>query len=191
MIAGGRACGVAPFAPGKRGHAAEQALGRPPDEPDRSRRARSNKRRRSGAGGPAPACGARERLRARRLRRRRSRRASGQSPQRGLRGRQIGRAEVHHRLDEIAGPVGRHHRQQRVARSPPRDGCSSAVQPGDHALDVGVDRRRLLAERDRGDRRRRIGADARAAGEARRRLSGKPPRRTTSRAQAIRLRARA
>ena len=71
------------------------------------------------------------------------------------------------------------------------DGGLEAVQPRDHAFDIGVDRGDPLAERDRRDCRRRIGADARAAREARRRSSGKPPRRATSRAQAMRLRARA
>ena len=66
-----------------------------------------------------------------------------------------------------------------------------ACEPRDHPLDIGVDRRGALAERDRGDRGGGIGADAREACEAPPRCAGKPPRAATSRAQAIRLRARA
>ena len=40
-------------------------------------------------------------------------------------------------------------------------GCRHGEQPRDHALDVAVDRRRARAEGDGGDRRRRVGADAR------------------------------
>ena len=52
-----------------------------------------------------------------------------------------GRAEVHHRLGEIAGPVGRASSRARAARSRPRRAAAMRVQPGDHPLDIGVDRR--------------------------------------------------
>ena len=73
-------------------------------------------------------------------------------------GRQIGGAEVHHRLDEIARPLPRHQSHTR-SLDLARDGFQPA-EPGDHPLDIGIDGRRLFAERDRGDRARGVIADA-------------------------------
>ena len=70
------------------------------------------------------------------------------------------RAEVHHRLDEVARPVRRHHPQHNRSISL-ATAASDRLQPRDDALDIGVDRRRLLAEGNRGNRGRRVGADAR------------------------------
>ena len=72
------------------------------------------------------------------------------------------RADIHQRLREIARPVGGGQR-----RSGGGDGCSrfgdrriDRVQARHDARDVAVDRRGVPIERDGGDRRRRIGADA-------------------------------
>ena len=74
-------------------------------------------------------------------------------------------------------------RQRRLDREEPRD----------HALDIAVDRTCRRVEGDRGNRRRRIGADAGQARAAPLRSAGNSPpcRSTTARAQACRLRARA
>ena len=48
-------------------------------------------------------------------------------------------------------------------------------EPRDHPLDIAVDRRRAAVERDRGDRRGRIGADARAAPRSPPRCRGNCP----------------
>ena len=96
----------------------------------------------------------------RRWRRRRNRHASGHSPQRGLLRPADGRAEVHHRLDEIAGTVGRHHRQDSaldLAAAAAASAWRRAITRSTLVSTAGS----LLAERDRGDRRRRIIADAR------------------------------
>ena len=72
------------------------------------------------------------------------------------------RAEVHHRLREIAGALLGGHRVEELAqlRLALGHGRFEPIQPGDDPLDVGVHHEGTPAERDRGDRGRRIVADA-------------------------------
>src|SRR4029079_19712190 len=70
-----------------------------------------------------------------------------------------GRAEIHHRLGEVASATVRDYRlDQRLDLSAP--GLLERSKPGDHPFDVGVDRGGVLSERDRGNRGGSICADA-------------------------------
>src|SRR4051812_16091385 len=68
------------------------------------------------------------------------------------------RAEVHHRLDEIAGPIVRHHGEEETF-DVLRLRITQTIQPRCHPLDVGVDGCGALAESNRGDRCCGIRAD--------------------------------
>ena len=79
------------------------------------------------------------------------------------------RAEIHHRLGEIARPVGRHQRLDAGRGSPAwraGSGVRDREEPRHHPLDIAVDHRRRPVEGDRRDRRRRVGADARQFAQA-------------------------
>ena len=105
-----------------------------------------------------------------------------------------GGAEIHHRLSKIPSAARRRQpaREARNFRLGRRQWRIDREEPRDHALDIAVDRRRRRIERDRGDRSRSIGPDARQFAQrsfARGNFSA--VRSTTARAQACRLRARA
>src|SRR4051812_29428814 len=101
---------LAPLATGKRRHSTEQALGRPPNKPDvtvaldpvsdaifvRSNAPKFWRRKRFGIAAGIGRAMRRERAF-----------AAARVP-----GPADGRAKVHHRLDEIAGPITGHHRQR-------------------------------------------------------------------------------
>jgi len=95
------------------------------------------------------------------------------------------RAELHEALVEIAGlGVGRQGAHQLAGRGPQRlaaggrlDVVLEAEHARQHARDVAVDQRRALAERDRRDRPRGVGPDARhraQLGRARRQRAAVP-----------------
>ena len=71
-------------------------------------------------------------------------------------------AEVHHRLGEVAGALGRGDRigglADRLARA--RQRFIDREQPGDDALDVGIDHHRAPPEGNRGDGGGCVGAEA-------------------------------
>ena len=66
--------------------------------------------------------------------------------------------QIHQCLDEVARPFVRHHVEEGIF-----DLATGRLldpeQSGDDALDIGVDRRRLLAECDRRNRRRGVASD--------------------------------
>ena len=187
-----RARRVGPLRPGQGGHSAEHALGRAADEPDAAIAfdpvgdavADRAHRLRFGCGealGLAGCEGDAVRL---------------QGAGAAIRGSRPAdrRAQVHHRLGEIAGAICREScasSSSRMARLALGDRRLDPVQAGDHALDIGVDHQRSAAEGDRRDGRRRIGADAGKRSQLG--LGGRESRRAlaTSRAQAMRFRARA
>jgi len=73
------------------------------------------------------------------------------------------RAQIHQRLGEIAAAGFRHQRggkrlQLRLCFG---EGAVHGEEPRHHPLDIAIDGGRAVAEGDRGDRRRRIGADPR------------------------------
>ena len=104
-------------------------------------------------------------------------------------------AEIHQGLGEVA----RAGRRREPARQFPnrrlggRQFLLAGIKPRDHALNIAVDGRRALIERDRCDRRRRVGAEPRQLRRAPLRVCGKRPPccATITCAQACRLRARA
>ena len=111
--------------PGQRGHSAEQASGRPADQPDAAVAldppgdAVAVRPRAPRACGAGKASGVAARASAR------NRAASGQSPQRGALRAADRRAEVHHRLGEIARRGPRASCRDASASISARDGCSS------------------------------------------------------------------
>ena len=76
-----------------------------------------------------------------------------------------GLAKLHHRLDELAGAAGGGQAVGQLDDAPAGlwQRLLHRKQPGDDALDIGVDRHRTPVEGDRGDRRGGIGADTRQA----------------------------
>jgi gluconate kinase len=56
----------------------------------------------------------------------------------GISGPADGRAEVHHRLDEVAGARPRHHFKRELLDSR-LVGALEPMEAGDHALDVRID----------------------------------------------------
>ncbi len=85
-----------------------------------------------------------------------------------LRGAERG-AEIHHRLGEVARAPRRRELGGELPDLRLRAGqfVLDREQPRHDALDVAVDRRRARVERDRRDRGRRVGPDARQRGERR------------------------
>ena len=86
----------------------------------------------------------------------------GHSTQRGRARRAQRRAQVHHRLGEIAGSPLRHQRRGQCAQPllGGRQRCTLGEQPRHDPLDIAVHSRDWPVEGDRRDRRRRIVADA-------------------------------
>ena len=104
---------------------------------------------------------------------RRNPRAPGHTSQRGRVRVQTRRAEVHQRLRVRLDVACRQQRFRDASTAAPRpsarrESLSIAAMAREHALDVAVEDRAALAERERGDRRRRRAADARQRGERRR-----------------------
>ena len=181
------ACFAVHSLPGSAAIPPSSPLGGTPDQPDLAASVRSNKRRHTCAAAPR-AGGARDTLPASRWRKPRSRQRADIRCSAGFSGGRSSRR----------GPSspGRNRRDGRPASSAeqcvrcPSSRLFRLPKPSNHPLDIRVDRRRLLAKGNRGDRRRSVGSDPRQARNSAA-LSGKLPRLATSRAQAIRLRARA
>src|SRR5437764_247421 len=139
---------VCPVAPRECGHSAEQSARRPADEPDVPIALNP-------VGQPIPVMPRRTRLQDRvtfRITARMSSTMVAERTDATLRGLRTadGRAEIHHRLREVAGAsVGNHPEGQ------PLDlllcGLPHGMQPAYDSMDVPVDRRSLFVERDRGD----------------------------------------
>src|SRR4030095_1354966 len=97
------------------------------------------------------------------------------------------RAQVHHCLDEVAGPISRYYRFGEVPDFAPElvKGMFQAIidtaVASQNPRDVGIDRGNLLSEGNRGDRGRSIVSDARQSPKlVGRSGEGAPPRNLSS-----------
>ena len=168
---------LAPFAARQRRHSAEQPARRPPHQPHCAVALDPPGDADIAAAARRLRLAAPERPRDRRLQMRRNRRPAGSRRSAARAGRQmVAPRSIIAWAKSPARPAARASQDQRRSMSP-RLGAAMRVEPRDHPLDIGVDRRRV-ARRTRSRRSPpRYSRRSRAARAARPRLSGKPPRR--------------